>query len=373
MRKIAIIQPTHLGDLLCSVPLYRALRRGWPEAEILLVGDDSTRPVFPRLREYIDRLLTVGGVADRWKPGQLEFLVASLRAEAPDLVIPLDFCPPASFWAGPCAAGGESAPSAVPVILEDDERLREHARELLVCLARRTGARCAAGLADRDIGRARLFAIPVSYWRPVPVMLLELARALGVPSDDISLEFPLTDADRAQAAKVLNDPRLAGPGPLIGLHPGAAFQLFRWPHDRFAAVGDLLAERCQARILITGTAQERPLAAAVAAAMRHGDQVVNASGQTSLGGFAALIDKMDLLISNDTGAVHVARARDRPTVVICGFPLEAAHWLDWGTPRPRCLVPPADRADHCIVDALLAIPADAVAAEAEKALAAWRP
>jgi ADP-heptose:LPS heptosyltransferase len=367
LKKIAIIQPTHLGDLMCSVPLYRALRRGWPEAEIIFAGSEAVRPFFDRFGAYLDRFLVV----DEWASSQAELLARALAAESLDLVIPLGFCPPAAFWDGPPAADLE--PSAVVVTFEDDDGLRAEAEKLLLRLARRMGARCAAGLADRGIGQGRSLAIPISYWRPVPVMLLELARALGVPSDDTGLEFPLTEADQAQATTILNGLRLAGPGPTVGLHPGAAHPGFRWSFDRFAAVGDLLASRYGARIVVTGTENEAPLAAEVVRAMRHRNRVVNVCGQTSLGCFAALVDRMDLLISNDTGAAHIARARARPAVVICGYELEASQWVSWGEFAPRCVTPADGMAERCIVEALLDIGVDAVVAAAEDLLTAGSP
>jgi len=88
-----------------------------------------------------------------------------------------------------------------------------------------------------------------------------------------------------------------------------------------------------------------------------------------LGGFAALVDRMDLLVSNDTGAAHIARARGRPAVVICNQQLAAIQWFDWGEPPQRSVLPPSgSEGQHCKVDALLAIPVDAVAAAAGELL-----
>jgi ADP-heptose:LPS heptosyltransferase len=370
--KIAIIQPTHLGDMLCSVPLYRALRHAWPGAEIIFAGSEATRPCVQRFGAYLDRQLVVEDLLDDLTAGQAEWLAGALRGESLDLVVALDFRPPTVFWDGPPADGG-SEPSAVAVTFEDNDGLRAEAEDLLVRLARRVSARCAAGLADRGIGQGRHLAIPCSYRRPVPTMLLDLAAALGAPSDDISLEFPLTAEDVGGAATILNGLPLAGPVPLVGLHPGAANPRDRWPHDRFAAVGDLMAERYGAQIVVTGTGPEAPVAAAVVRAMHHQDRVVNLCGQTSLGCFAALVDRMDLLISNDTGAAHVARARARPTVVICSHPVIAAQWFDWGDPPRRTVAPPdGDQALYCTVGAMLAIPLSAVAAAADDLLTGQR-
>ena len=116
MDKVAIIQPTHLGDALCSVPLYRALRRGWPGAEIVYAATEASRPFFHRLGAYHDHLLLM----DDCGPEQAEFLIDAWRAERLDLVIALEFAPPASFWDGPPPADGGPEPSAVAATLEED-------------------------------------------------------------------------------------------------------------------------------------------------------------------------------------------------------------------------------------------------------------
>src|SRR5207248_10963751 len=112
------------------------------------------------------------------------------------------------------------------------------------------------------------------------------------------LEFPLFDEDHAEAAILLS--MLERPNrPWIGIHAGARPPARRWPAEYFAAVADELVHHFDAQILLTGGSFEEVTIQAVVNQMKT--KPINLVGQTSLGGLAALISKLDLFISNDTG------------------------------------------------------------------------
>ncbi len=102
-------------------------------------------------------------------------------------------------------------------------------------------------------------------------------------------------------------------GPWIAIHPGSKDPFKRWPAARFAELGRRLKESRSCHILITGNAEEKKLMEEVAAQI-PGAQLYETN--TSLRSFAALLNQMDLLISNDTGPVHLACALNRPVVAL---------------------------------------------------------
>ena len=108
------------------------------------------------------------------------------------------------------------------------------------------------------------------------------------------------------------------------------------PAERFAALADALVERCGARIILTGSAGERAVTAAVRGAMRY--PALDLAGRTDLGAFAAVVAHLDLLITNDTGSAHLASATSTPSVVLFGPGRPAI----WG---------PLDRDRHRVVEA----------------------
>ena len=146
---------------------------------------------------------------------------------------------------------------------------------------------------------------------------LRLLAAFGwTVSSDVSCEFFVSDNDRAlvrqwlHAQGVMNDQRL------VVLHPAGNWEHKRWPAERFAAVGDALRDAHGAQIVITGGEADRALAERVRAAMRT-DAIV-AAGETTLRQLGALVERADLIITNDSGPLHIAAALKRPFVALFG-------------------------------------------------------
>jgi ADP-heptose:LPS heptosyltransferase len=159
--------------------------------------------------------------------------------------------------------------------------------------------------------------------------LVALAGATG----DSTVDWPVNADEQERAVALLTG--IDG-GPLVGLHAGAKDPKRRWPPERFAALGDALADRFGARIVLTGAASERPITHAVRSAMRR--PVLDLAGVTDLGTFAAVIAQLDLLVTNDTGASHQAAATGTRSVVLFG-PSEPEQWA------------PLDRERHTVLDA----------------------
>lgn len=110
------------------------------------------------------------------------------------------------------------------------------------------------------------------------------------------------------------------------IHPGAASPARRWPPERWAAVArsELEAGR---RVVITGSAGERGLAAAVA----KDDRIEVLAGTTDLLGLAATVANAGLVVCGDTGVAHLATAFGAPSVVLFG-PTPPS---EWGPPPER--------------------------------------
>jgi len=118
--------------------------------------------------------------------------------------------------------------------------------------------------------------------------------------------------------------------PLVGLFPGSNASARRWPTDRFGAVGRALAG-WGARVVVIGSGAERALTAAVAGGIPG---AVDAGGATDLVGLAALLAMCDLLVTNDSGPMHVAGAVGTPTLTLWG-PSDPAEVGPPGSPHVR--------------------------------------
>jgi ADP-heptose:LPS heptosyltransferase len=290
VSSVAVLRArTGLGDLLCGVPGLRALRARLPRARITLVTYAEMAPVVERMRAYVDDLLAFPG----W-PGIPERPVdsAALRGF-------LDHARARRFDLALQAYGANPAANEAATALA----------------ARTTGGFFVTGTLDRpDLS----LYLPYPEHRHEIDRHLDLMAHLGAPAAGRALEFPISDSDEREAA----DLGLQAPYALV--HPGATSPSRRWPAERFARVADALAGR-GLRVGLTGVRSEAGLVAEVRARMRA--PAADLCARTTLGGFAALLRDAELLISNDTGAAHLAAAvaTRSVTVFLAGDPVRWAH------------------------------------------------
>lgn len=146
---------------------------------------------------------------------------------------------------------------------------------------------------------------------------LRLLAALAWPApQDARCEFFVQDEDRAlvrqwlHAQGVMNDQRL------VVLHPAGNWEHKRWPAERFASLGDRLHEAHDAQIVITGSEADHAVAEHVRSAMRSA--AILAAGELTFHQLAALCERADLLVVNDSGPLHLAAALQRPVLALFG-------------------------------------------------------
>jgi heptosyltransferase-2 len=145
----------------------------------------------------------------------------------------------------------------------------------------------------------------------------KLLEPLGKIESPPSPQVYLREEDRRWANQVLMDLGISEGKPVIGMNPGATYGLAKcWYPDRFGELGKKLAEKWQASILLFGKEEERPLVHEI---QRHlGVKGIDLSGKTSLLQLAALLERCALLVTNDTGTMHVAAAVGIPVVALFG-------------------------------------------------------
>lgn len=280
-RSVAVFRALNLGDLLCAIPAFRALRRALPEARITLIGLQSAIPVAARFKAYIDELILFPG--DPAFPEQ-----AARLAELPDFYRRMQ----ARNFDLVLQMHGSGAQSNT--------------------IVQAMGGRCWAGFVpDAQYEQAgRLMAWPDHL--PEIHRYLALLSYLGATADDATLEFPLTDDDHDEADAVAVSANIVL-DQTVFVHPGARLASRRWPLDRFAHVATSLAAQGW-QIAVTGSSAESELAETLVRQLAF--PVANLCGKTSLGGLVSMLRRGRLLVCNDTGISHLAAAARLPSVVI---------------------------------------------------------
>ncbi|MEW2431720.1 glycosyltransferase family 9 protein [Micromonospora sp. NPDC047644] len=266
---ILVLRALGVGDLVTAAPALRALRAAYPSRELVLAAPGWLAPLVD-LVGGVDRLVDTAGLDRPLRVGSAPWMAVNLHGRGPQ-----------------------------------SHRLLAATRPGRLLAFASPDAGCADGprwdVDEHEVDRwCRLLS-----WYDIP-------------------------ADRADLT--LRRPAAAGlPGGVTVLHPGSKIPAKRWPAERFAGLARALTEQGH-RVLLTGSADERALAARVAEAAGLGPDAVLA-GRTDLGVLAALVADARLVVSGDTGVAHLATGYGTPSVVLFG-PVPPARW---GPPpdRPR--------------------------------------
>jgi ADP-heptose:LPS heptosyltransferase len=313
VERIAVVRALPgLGDLLCAVPALRAVRARWPAAHVTLVGLPAAAWFVSRYAALVDDLLVAAGVAGLPEIEPDAAALADFRAAAVarrfDLALQLH------------GSGGASNP-------------------LTALLGARHQVSAFVPSGPRPAGTA----VPYPDGVPEVERLLAVTRAAGARDAGLDLAFPLGPDDRDAARRLLGrtpgvDGDLDPAARYVCLHPGASRPANRWDPAAFAAVGDHLAAR-GLRIVLTGTAAERAAVAGVA--RRRRGPSLDLAGRTSVGSLAALFAGAALVVTNDTGAAHLAAAVRAPSVIVFAPDGDPGRWAPLDRERHRAVVPPA--------------------------------
>jgi heptosyltransferase-2 len=146
---------------------------------------------------------------------------------------------------------------------------------------------------------------------------LSLVKALSVSTEAPSIEITATPEERALARELLERHGIPVDAPFMVLNPGAAYgSAKRWDEDRFADSARVLAKELRLRLAIIGSEAERPIAEQIRARLKPGTAVLN--GKTTLEVLIGVLAESSLLITNDSGPMHIAAALGVPTVAVFG-------------------------------------------------------
>ncbi|HKZ72144.1 MAG TPA: D-glycero-beta-D-manno-heptose 1,7-bisphosphate 7-phosphatase [Nitrospirota bacterium] len=274
-RRILIVKPSSLGDIIHSLPVLWELRRLYPGAHIGWVVKEAWRDIIadnPLLDEVIVLKKGVGGFLSA---------VKNIRKAGYDTVIDLQGL------------------------------FRSGLMTLLSGASEKTGFSNARELAHLFYNHT--VAVP-----PGTVHAVERYLEILKPIQNDRPHFPLyTDIDDAEWVKdFLRTNNLSHARPLIAVNPSARWEKKRWPITSYAALINQLIRELKAGIIILGSKEDIPLAEKISF-LASGRPVVSA-GKTSLKTLPALLERVDLLVTNDSGPMHIAAALGTPVVALFG-------------------------------------------------------
>jgi heptosyltransferase-2 len=290
LRKVLVVVPTWVGDAVLATPLLEAIARAMPASGAidLLIK----RP----LRGLLDGMPRLGRVIEWQKSDGMWSLGRRLRAERYDagILLPNSFRPAMLLWLG--------------------------------------GVRRRIGYARN--GRGVLLTDRLPFPKQRPFRMVDFYGAIGERLGLSGTRGPMrlyVEAHAREKANALFAGAGIVDGRVVALNPGAKYGSSKlWPAAHFAQVGDALAQDPGTRIVMLAGPGEDALARDIIGQM-HRPAVTFPSDQVDLATLKAVVSRLDLMVSNDTGPRHIAAALGVATVTIFG-PTHRA-WGDSGFAR----------------------------------------
>jgi heptosyltransferase-2 len=295
--KILIRGTNWVGDAVISIPAMREIRRLFPEAHITLLVRPWVQDIYSAV-EFVDEILLYDrdGIHRGW--AGFGTLIADLRSRRFDLAILLQNAFEAALiaWCARIPRRIGYARDGRSLLLTDacriDPELR-HVHQAYYYLGLLSGA---------------------GLMKPGP-------RDSCDDFPDISIG--IRETDRQAAREMLRSAGFSEGQVIIGVNPGAYYgEAKRWFPARYAAVADALAAQFGAQIVLFGSSSDLPVVEEVASPMKHSPLIL--AGRTTLGQLMALLQECRLLITNDSGPMHLAAALDVPQLALFGSTSEIA-------------------------------------------------
>jgi lipopolysaccharide heptosyltransferase II len=297
IRRILLIQPSRIGDIVFSLPTLHALRQTFPEAHMAWLVDERCRDLVEGHPDLDETIVVPFKALERalkerewpWVWRTLRTLKRTLRAGDFDLSLDLHGL----------------AKSALLVLLAG-ARLR-------LGSANTNGMKEGSGFFSKEIP-------PGPEDRHTVERNLALVRHLGGDTTNPEFRLPVTATAKREVREILSQAGCGEEGSLIAIHPGAGWLSRRWPADRYAALIGRLHHSLPAQIAVIGGpeggSREDQLFQEIFSRVEV--PVINLVRRLSLKQLLALFQRARLFIGNEAGPMHLANALGLPAVVLIG-------------------------------------------------------
>lgn len=291
IKKIAILRANALGDFLVTLPAIQAIRKTYPDAEIVLLAKPWHKEFLIPGRSPIDRVIVVPvtkGIRNEVERSEnvleQKIFFEEMQKEHFDIAI---------HFQG-------NGVSANPFI-------------------NRLGADLTVGLTTENAAPLDK-SLPFYYYQSEALRYLEVAALIDAKTEDLESHINVLPQDKEEIKGLLS---FLDKKPFVVLHPFVVDLRRTWPVENYAPLADWLKEK-NIEVVFTGSKDNCEDAKKIISKMKH--KAINACGTVSLGGLAAILKHAALVIAADTGPLHLARAVNTPTVGIYWAP----NLINWG-------------------------------------------
>lgn len=285
IRKILVIRTAYIGDVVMTLPILKPLKELYPDSMLTFLTGSKAAELL-RNNSYIDEILVYDAfwfytkVAQKALMDYFRFLKV-LRRRVYDLVI----------------------------------EARGDIRDIAL-LAYLSKSRYKVSYKVGGGGYLLTHVVPYEEVKHKVEYHLDIVRFLGGDVTGLEWKIYLTPEEKTAIDTLLSEIGVLQSSFLVGIHPGGRKELKCWAPDRFAKLADCLISEYGAKVIFTGSPEEKGLITDIIKDMEH--EAINLAGKTNLRVLTGLIGRFNLFICNDTAPLHLASTMATPTVAVFG-------------------------------------------------------
>lgn len=284
-QKVLIVQTSKLGDMVCTTPLFEAIKKSYPRCRITVAGNSSNKALLAD-HPSVDDYIVLGG--DHRKLTQT---IAEEKFDFACLATPNFRMASTLYLAG------------IPTVV----------------LPRVINGFCPFQTKTYRLVQLFTINIPHNFGSYVPREYLRLLEPIGIQTDNTRKTLSFSESAKSEISRLFSkhqvDPQQEM---VIAVFPSAGNKIKLWHPERFADVINYSASKYKVSIILCYTSSDLEIASKVKANLNEKVKLIDTSGHMSIDALKALISQCTLIVGVDTGPIYIAEALEIPTIDIVG-------------------------------------------------------
>lgn len=281
--RILVIQLAKLGDMVCTTPVFRAIKVRYPDVHLTVVGNRINKEVLAG-NSNVDEYVV-------FENDSIFSFILKLRRERYTIGITLSpsFIAVVAMLVAriPCVLAPNIQGGFSPFMTKSYQSILNF-----------------------------VYAQKYEFTGYAPQEYLNMLSSIDVQSTDTTKRLVFSDEAGNKSNELLNN--FSTEGPMIGIAVGVGNEIKRWPMERFVAVIKYLKRTHKATIILLGSPNEINQTEQALSNIEDTSNIFNQVGKLSIDELKAVIDRLDLYVSVDSGPIYIAEAFGTPTVDIVG-------------------------------------------------------
>lgn len=282
--RIVIIQLAQMGDMACTTPVFRAIKKKFPNSSITVIGTSHNKDLLAGNKDvdgYIAYTKDFNQTVEEIRRGNFDF----------GCVTTPSFAALALIYLG--RVGSIVAPHVIGGINPQQTKLY-----LLL--------------------KRKVLSVTYVMGEYVPAEMLKLLKPLGIEDVDTTKHLSFSLESKNKVEVFFNENHIGPKDVVIGISPSSGNKIKNWGSNNFARLADYIWNNYQSRIIIIGSAVDRAEVEEMVDSLDPDTKFINAAEHFSVEGLKALVARLDMFIGVDTGPIYIAEAFGVATIDIVG-------------------------------------------------------